>query len=482
MNGLAWLQNIWHQGKQRFNPHSLQFQLTVGIALVSAVGISSLTAVIAWQLDRLIVTSHKRQVASLAKRVMETVEIYSQMMPTPAAMEKAIAHLTTGDILIWIESPDGEVVAMSEALAMGNWERKVLEIADQGVSPTPQMYAINQGYWLLCGNTLEIQQQDWGTVYLAYDMTGDQRMFYRLIGMLGGVSVVAIGGMTIAIAYYIQTALKPLQQMRQQTAALSAEQLGKEALALTNAPSELHQLETAFNQMLKRFHESWEQQRQFVSNVSHELRTPLTLVCGYLQSTLRRGQNLSEPQQEALSIAASEAKRTVQMLEDLLELARAENRHLHFRQEPLLLNDFVVEVVDMAKQYSQRTIEFKPEQSLVEVIADRDRLKQVLLNLIDNAVKYSEPEQPITIIVEQDSNRGIIKVCDRGFGIPLAQQSRIFERFYRLDDARCRTTGGIGLGLSLVQTLVAGMDGTVSVRSQLGEGSTFIVTLPSLDS
>ena len=230
--------------------------------------------------------------------------------------------------------------------------------------------------------------------------------------------------------------------------------------------------------MLARFSESWENQRQFVSNVSHELRTPLTIVHGYLQSTLRRGKNLTEAQREALETAAEEADRTIQLLQDLLELARADNGHIHFDIQRLSLNELTLEVVDMAHQYSDREIQVKLPDRSIEIKADRNRLKQVLLNLIDNAVKYSNPTTPITLRLETHGGQVCLHVCDRGEGIPLSHQARIFERFYRVDDARTRSTGGTGLGLSIVKTLVEGMGGRVTVVSKLGEGSTFTISLP----
>ena len=127
----------------------------------------------------------------------------------------------------------------------------------------------------------------------------------------------------------------------------------------------------------------------------------------------------------------------------------------------------------MADKYSDRNIQIQAPTYLVEVKADYNRLKQVLLNLIDNAVKYSEADTTITLKL----SRACVQVFDMGYGIPLQHQSRIFERFYRLDEARNRA-GGTGLGLSIVKTLVEGMGGKVSVRSKLSEGSVFTVCLP----
>ncbi|MGB5714414.1 MAG: HAMP domain-containing sensor histidine kinase [Waterburya sp.] len=229
--------------------------------------------------------------------------------------------------------------------------------------------------------------------------------------------------------------------------------------------------------MLARLSQAWEHQRELLSNVSHELRTPLTIISGYIQSILRRSNNLSEMQIEALTIVASEADRTVQLLQDLLDLARLDSGRMQFQRENILLNDLVQEVGGMAQQYSNRTINFELSDHLVAIKADNHRLKQVLLNLIDNAVKYSEPETPIVVKLALQNNQAIIQVCDRGLGIPLQQQGRIFERFFRVNEARNRTWG-TGLGLSIVKTLIEGMGGSIALRSELNQGSTFTIIFP----
>ena len=166
-------------------------------------------------------------------------------------------------------------------------------------------------------------------------------------------------------------------------------------------------------------------------------------------------------------------------MQDLLDLARADAGYLHIQIESLMLNDLVIEVATMAMQYRSRIITLEAAHKQILVKADCRRLKQVLLNLIDNAVKYSDPHFAIALVLDLKAEQALIHVCDRGLGIPLTQQHLIFERFYRVDEARNRSTGGCGLGLSIVKTLVDSMGGSVTVRSTLGEGSTFTVTLPS---
>jgi signal transduction histidine kinase len=217
-----------------------------------------------------------------------------------------------------------------------------------------------------------------------------------------------------------------------------------------------------------------------VGNVSHELRTPLTVICGYLQSLLRRGDNLSTYQQQALETASAETERTIQMLQDLLDLARADSGNLHFRQNPVFLNTLIAEVAAMSEKVSDRSVKLLPINQDVVALADQDRLQQVLINLVDNAIKYSAGA--VEIKLESTGDQAIIYVCDRGIGISLPHQNRIFERFYRTDDASTRSRDGTGLGLAIAKSLIEGMKGKISLRSKPNEGSVFIITLPLWES
>ena len=219
-----------------------------------------------------------------------------------------------------------------------------------------------------------------------------------------------------------------------------------------------------------------ENQKQLLSNVSHELRTPLTIVSGYIQSTLRRGDNLTSIQKEALCVADSEANRTIKLLEDLLDLARADSGTIQMKNEVIIVNDLLREIIAMAHQYSHREINLSEAKSNIKLKVDRDRFKQICINLIDNAIKYSPENTPIDINIKTN-DAVIIEFCDRGYGIPLAQQHRIFERFYRVDEARNRS-GGTGLGLAIVKTLVTAMNGDISVSSKIDQGSIFTLSFP----
>ena len=456
---------------------SLKVRLTVGIAAVAALGLGSLAVWTSAKMQHILVSTHKENMNYIAGRFPMDVKIYSEMIPLETGAQRAINSLSTKDQLIWIENTTGKVTAKSPALNTAKIGDILLAVKNVSLIPTVQ--DLNGSYWLMCAAPLKVKNTNLGTLYLARNITDDLVMFRHLVRSLTIATIIAIAAMTTIIALYIDRSMQPLKKVSQLTATISADKLDRAHLSLEQAPTEVKELAETVDRMLVRLSEAWEHQRELLSNVSHELRTPLTIISGYIQSILRRGNNLSEMQIEALKTVASEADRTVQLLQDLLDLARADSGRIQFQWEKIVLNDLIQEVAGMAQQYSKRKITVNSSAPEIIIKADSHRFKQVLLNLIDNAVKYSDDQTPITIELERHNNQAVIQVCDRGVGIPLQQQGRIFERFFRVDESRNRA-GGTGLGLSIVKTLIEAMGGSITVRSQLNQGSTFIINFPLL--
>lgn len=454
---------------------SLKVRLTVGIAAVAALGLGGLAVWTSMRIQKILISTHKENLEFIAERFPQDIKIYSEMVTLEEGAQRAINNLSEPDRLIWIKDTTGSVVAKSQTFNQAETSSALLAL--DNISTIPQLKNFDGTYWLMCAVPLQIENANFDKLYLAHNITDDRIMFRNLIRSLTFATFIAIATMTTVIAVYIHRSMQPLRKLSQLTATISADQLDHAHISLEQAPTEVEELAETFNQMLMRLAEAWEHQRELLSNVSHELRTPLTIISGYIQSILRRSDNLSEIQTEALNTAASEADRTVQLLQDLLDLARLDSNRMQFQCENILLNDLIQEVVGMAQKYSKRDINCELPDDLIAIKADSPRLKQVLLNLIDNAVKYSDPETSVTVQLTQQPDRATIKVCDRGLGIPLQQQGRIFERFFRVDEARNRA-GGTGLGLSIVKTLVEGMRGNITLRSKLNEGSIFIVSFP----
>ncbi|MEO0828668.1 MAG: HAMP domain-containing sensor histidine kinase, partial [Cyanobacteria bacterium J06642_9] len=367
----------------------------------------------------------------------------------------------------------------SEALEMESWQStNILDtLLSRQTNARVEIVVIQNHHFVVCATPVSVNNEALGTLYVAQDITQAQRSFTqvnRSLTLVNGGVLIAIA---IALSLYIRRALSPIRQINHLATEVSADTLGDAHLKLDRAPTEVQELAQSLDMMLLRLAEAWEYQRRFVNDVSHELRTPLSLINGYLQSTLRRCQTLTDMQREGLEIAHAETERTIRLLQDLLDLARADSGSLRFNLERIDPKILVQEVIEMA-EYGKAAIaaDLKPT---AKIRIDRHRLKQVLINLIDNALKYSESNKPIRVILSQPETEISLQVVDYGRGIPLGDQTAIFEPFYRVDEDRSRKTGGTGLGLPIVKRLVESMGGTVKVKSNPGEGSTFILSFPA---
>lgn len=317
-------------------------------------------------------------------------------------------------------------------------------------------------------------------LWISHEVSSNQQALSHYLGLM-----IVIWGSCLMITLVVVSALvrrivQPLQQLNAATDDVTAETLTSARLTLNHGPIEVLQLGGTYNALLERLSQSWELQRQFVSTVSHELRTPLTIVQGYLHRTIRRGDNLSAGQLKGLQTAEEESIRMRRLLDDLLDLSRSDSGRLSISNEAVQLIDQLEQVVDLARSTLSRRIELNvPEQSAqdtVTVQADPARLRQVLLDLIENADKYSPNDRPIHLALRLDQEFACVDVIDEGIGIPADEQERVFERFQRASNATEKT--GSGLGLSVVKLLVEGMGGTIGVSSRIDEGSCFTVRLP----
>jgi two-component system phosphate regulon sensor histidine kinase PhoR len=221
--------------------------------------------------------------------------------------------------------------------------------------------------------------------------------------------------------------------------------------------------------------------REFVSNVSHELKTPLTAIQAYAETLLDGALDEPEHRTKFVERIGEQAGRLHALIQDLLRLAQIESGENVFDVRAVEVSPVVRECIDehlaVAESKSQRLVTLAPAAD-VNVMADEEGLHTILGNLIDNAVKYTQDGGTISVRWRIDDGMARIDVQDNGPGIPPEHQSRIFERFYRVDRARSRDVGGTGLGLSIVKHLVQEFDGSIGISSEPGSGTTFTVRLP----
>ena len=222
--------------------------------------------------------------------------------------------------------------------------------------------------------------------------------------------------------------------------------------------------------------------REFVANVSHELRTPLTSLRGFIETLLSGAYKQAEQSQIFLKMMEQDASRLTRLIDDLLELSRLESKKISLQLERLSIRDEIQSAIDLFRKMLDdkaiRLVDRLPEREEFWVRADRDQLRQVLINLISNAIKFNKKGGEILFDAEKQGLKICVKISDTGCGIPEDAIPRIFERFFRVDKARSRDLGGTGLGLSIAKHIIEGLGGEIFCQSKLNEGSEFSFTLP----
>ncbi len=284
------------------------------------------------------------------------------------------------------------------------------------------------------------------------------------------------GGLLLA-----NQALRPVDRITK-----AAEQIGaagdlSERVPASARMDEIGRLAATFNHMISRLQAAFERQKQFTSDASHELRTPLAVMRADIEITLRRERG-KEEYQRVLTSNLEEIVRLSRLVEDLLMLARADAGKVELKCEPMDLDDLCSKMTEyilpLADQRDQ-TLTYHQPQGKVIINADMHRIKQLLLNLLDNAIKYTEQRGSIILGLKAEGDDAVLTVSDSGRGIPPEDLPHIFDRFFRRSAKTSdRSASGFGLGLSIVKWIVDSHAGKIVAQSEPGKGTTFIVRLP----
>lgn len=272
-------------------------------------------------------------------------------------------------------------------------------------------------------------------------------------------------------------ALRPIVRMVQTGKAIAQSHDFTRRIDVPPRQDELGNLAGTFNSMLESLEVAYRSQQRFVADASHELRAPLTAIQANLD-LLRRHQEMPEQdKEEALAEAEREAARLTRLVADLLVLARADAGG-SLKRHPVDLDSVVLEAFRAARQLAQgQQLTLEPFEPL-RIHGDEDRLKQVVLILLDNALKYTPPDGQVTLGLRRQETRAEILVQDTGMGIAPEDLSQVFERFYRADKARGHDPGGTGLGLSIARWIVEQHGGEITLQSQPGQGTLATVSFP----
>lgn len=252
----------------------------------------------------------------------------------------------------------------------------------------------------------------------------------------------------------------------------------KKRVDVSDHPDELSNLEEALNDMLAKLENSFTRQKQFVSDASHELRTPISIIKGYLDILDEWGKEDNTLLDESIQSMKEETYHIKKLIENLLFLARADQEQLVVSYEEIELDNIIKKLIRDTKMIAgKRTVKCDANEAVI-INGDKELILQMLRSLVENCIEYTEKNGEITINLYKEKNYALIHIIDDGIGICAKDIERIFDRFYRVEEARTKDSGGSGLGLSLVKKIVDIHNGRINVTSELGKGTKMSVYMP----
>lgn len=303
-----------------------------------------------------------------------------------------------------------------------------------------------------------------------------REIFYLAVPL--ALLVAGLGGWLL-----VRKSLAPVVEMSAQARRISAENLS-DRLLITNPRDELGQLARTFNDLLGRLNNSFDQQRQFMADASHELRTPLYVIRTATEVTLEQPRREENEYREALQMVEAQTRRLTSIVEDMFTLARADSERRTLQMTDFYLDELLAETVQTAQVLAERqgiSLSFKASET--QYYGDEGLLRQLLLNLLDNAIKHTPCGGAVKVALISSAAVLEITVADTGAGIPATAQPHIFERFYRVDKARSRSGNGkgsgAGLGLAIARWIAEAHEGSLVLCRSDQHGSVFVVSLPA---
>ncbi|MBN1220718.1 MAG: HAMP domain-containing protein [Anaerolineae bacterium] len=388
------------------------------------------------------------------------------------------------EIYVQTRSLDGEVVQTDANLGglILPFNRKVLLALQQGERPV-ETVTLGSEDFLVYHDLLRKPDTPRLIIQVAMPLSHRARFLTTFRTTLLAASAIILGGVFGVSWVLAGLALRPIHRITQTAQEIGAQRDFNRRVDHAGPNDEIGQLATTFNGMLNELQDAYVQveqslqnQQRFVADASHELRTPLTTLRGNLGLLQRQPPISTEDRADVLEDMVDETERLMRLVNDLLILARADAKR-PLRNESIALKPLVTDITDQVKLLApHRALVCDPCPEEATITGDEDALKQILLVLLDNALKHTPPQATITLTTSVDDEHVNISVRDNGPGIEPERLPHIFDRFYRSDDAR--TEGGTGLGLAIAKELTEAQNGTIKVASEAGQGSVFTLIFP----
>jgi two-component system, OmpR family, sensor kinase len=472
--------------------NSVRIRLTLWYTAAMAAILILLASVTYFIIQRNVRDRGDVQAVELADTFLSTVsaEIGESTKPDSLdyGVESAISEHRFRDVVFAVFDPEGNLIGMSdwfpEDRRHSEWKRDAL------LAPLKSALASKKPYQSVhfAGRTYRLYVRPFSLEQQSATLIVVQSFFHQheFLETLAGTFFIVIP-ITLLIAgaggYLLaRSSLSPVVAMSEQARLIGAENLDKR-LSVRHPDDELGHLAQSFNELLDRLSASFDRQKRFVADASHELRTPVAILCGETEVALAKTDRTEQEYREALRILADESKRLKHIVEDLFTLARADAG-----QYPLSYSDFYLDELASECAKNMRTLAAAKQITLTcgptpesLISADEGLVRRMLLNLLDNAIKYTPAGGSVSLHIQDHDGVYDLRVTDSGPGIPADLHARIFERFFRVDKARSRKDqdgGGAGLGLSIGSWIATAHNGKLELTSSGPEGSTFTAILP----
>ena len=317
-----------------------------------------------------------------------------------------------------------------------------------------------------------------GTIEIVRGLNSYQKMMDRLFWIMSIFGLAAILLSAISGFFLARQLLKPVRELAKAIKKIK-ENGFQERMVVYKTKDELTDLSNLFNEMMDKLEASFTQKKQFIEDASHELRTPVSILEGHLSLLNRWGKKDPAILDESLEASLQEVARLKKLVVDLLDLTRTENSRSSLSPEMV---DVKITLEQLVKNLDILHPDFQFELQLPEQLKpiwmSEQHFQQILIILLDNAIKYSEEKKKVVITASQTDKGSVITVRDQGIGIPPEHLSDVFNRFYRIDKARSRGKGGTGLGLAIAKQLIDKANGSIKITSEEGRGTKVIIFFP----
>jgi signal transduction histidine kinase len=468
------------------NRRTIRFRLTVWYAAILALALLLLILAATQTLERRLTSNFDDDLHTTARAIQQTAEVRTFGDGLPVSIDMpALDPFSVAGYFIQISRPDGRIEYRSDGL--GPRDLPLTDLSDGLERVRFDTITLEGERFRIIYSPIRITTNPelLGVISVASSIDQIEHSIEQMRRVLGFGGALAMIASILAGWFLSGRALKPVEQMRRDVDAIAFDNSDRLTLADRvrdpGTGDELSRLAQTFNELLDRLEAAFENERRFLADASHELRTPLTAIRGNVDVLIRQAAALphaSADLSDALGDIQRESSRMSRLVEDLLILARTSAGGSEKQFASVEVSEPIERAIRTATALApDRAIKLQIEHP-VTVNASADQIEQLVLILLDNALRHSQAPSPIDVSLSQINDQAVMTVTDQGEGIAPEHLPHLFERFYRVDTNRSRSAGGSGLGLAIARAIAERCDGEIRVESVLGSGTTFTVTLP----